>query len=474
MTTHSAAILLVDDEPDILDLLGLAIIQMGLNPVKAHSLNEAKKHILSPTTFSLCITDLRLPDGEGTELLSFIQEHQLNLPLAVITAHGSQSSAVEAMKQGAFDYLNKPIGLEQLRSLIKSALPDLFGPKKSSLSSKPDSSQKENDFLLGNSARMLQVKDYIRRFAASNAPVYIFGESGSGKERAARLIHALSRRANGPFIAVNCGAIPEALMESEFFGHRKGAFTGADRDHIGFFQAAEGGTLFLDEIAELPLLMQVKLLRAIQEKSVRRLGSTEEVPVNIRLLCATHQPLQDRVNAGLFRHDLYYRINVIQLDLPPLRELSDDISLIASHSLKQLAHDQSVCFTPAALEALQHYSFPGNVRELENIIERALALRHSHDVIDIQDLKLVSTPKENHFSLAENSTAHSPKDVLALIQQEGTLESYLDNIERKVLETALEATHGNRTNAAHRLGITLRSLRYRLDRLNLNHSTEAE
>lgn len=459
------AILLVDDEADILDLLALALIQMGLHPVKAATLAQAREHLLSGQHFALCLTDLRLPDGEGTELLDTLQQHRLDIPLAVITAHGSQSSAVEAMKRGAFDYLNKPIGLDQLRALVKSVVH--VSPSSKEAARAAAQAQGTECGLLGNSAPIVQVREHIRRFAASNAPVHIHGESGSGKERAAQLIHTLSRRSNGPFIAVNCGAIPEALMESEFFGHRKGSFTGADRDHTGFFQAAHGGTLFLDEIADLPLSMQVKLLRSIQEKSVRRVGSTEEVPVDIRLLSATHRPLREWVTQGLFRQDLYYRINVIELELPPLRELRDDILLIAKTILERLAPDESITLTAAAQTALLGYPFPGNVRELENLMERALALRLTPNQIDTDDLGLapetLSLSSEYTTSLPDTS----PEAMLETITRNGSLEHYLDALERQALEAALQLTNGNRTAAAQRLGITFRSMRYRLDRLNI-------
>lgn len=460
-------ILLVDDEPDILDLLSVALIQMGLHPIKAASVKEAKQLLLSKQKFALCLSDLRLPDGEGLELLEVIHANQLDIPLAVITAHGSQNSAVEAMKRGAFDYLNKPIGLDQLRSLIKSVVQ----PKATA----PLHTHHSEQGLIGHTAPMQQVKDYIKRFAASHAPVHIHGESGSGKERAARLIHASSRRANAPFIAVNCGAIPEALMESEFFGHRKGAFTGADRDHIGFFQAAQGGTLFLDEIAELPILMQVKLLRAIQEKLIRRVGSTEESPVDVRILSATHRPLLQWVAEGKFRQDLYYRINVIELKLPPLRELKEDILLIAEATLKRLSTehgiDHPIQFSETAKQALLSYTFPGNVRELENMIERALALRHNLHEVTHEDLGFSNhCDKTPLVDATHITTALSQESTLELITSMGSLEKYLDEVERIALQAALDSTDGNRTLAAQRLGISFRSMRYRLDRLNLDGS----
>ncbi|MES2205810.1 MAG: sigma-54 dependent transcriptional regulator [Pseudomonadota bacterium] len=460
------SVLLVDDEPDILDLLSITLIQMGVHPVKAASLAQARQHLLSGDVFALCLTDLRLPDGEGTELLNLIEENHLDIPVAVITAHGSQSSAVEAMKKGAFDYLNKPIGLEQLRALIKSVI-QVNPIAKKEVAHALD----EGCGLLGQSLPIVHVRNQIQRIAPSQAPVHIFGESGSGKERAARLIHACSRQAAGAFVAVNCGAIPESLMESEFFGHRKGSFTGADRDHIGFFQAAHGGTLFLDEIAELPLSMQVKLLRAIQEKSIRRVGSTEETSVSVRVLSATHRPLREWVAQGLFRQDLYYRINVIELTLPPLRELREDIVPIAQAILKRLAPQETIALSPATQAALMAYSFPGNVRELENLMERALALRMNPFEIQVEDLGFCETSQSAFIPATDHHLVSMPESepagLIKSILQTGSLENYLDNIEKQALEAALLLTQGNRTAAAQTLGISFRSMRYRLDRLNL-------
>jgi two-component system response regulator PilR (NtrC family) len=376
-------VLVVDDEPDIRELIDLTLARMGLATECAGSVGEAIA-ALKEGDFQLCLTDMRLPDGEGLEIVRYITEHCPQTPVAVITAFGSAGNAVAALKAGAFDYLAKPVGLEQLRALIKSALRLPGGGQDS-----------ENPLagLIGESPSMQQVRTMIEKLARSQAPIYISGESGSGKELGARLIHSRSARAAGPFVPVNCGAIPENLMESEFFGYRKGAFTGAQDDRDGFFQAASGGTLFLDEVADLPLAMQVKLLRAIQEKRVRKVGSVTEEPVDVRIICATHKNLRDLVDKGAFRQDLYYRLNVIELRMPPLRERSEDIAPLVAAVLRRLSGDTPPRLSAAALKALEFYSFPGNVRELENILERATALC-SGDSIEVDDLQL--GPEEIH------------------------------------------------------------------------------
>lgn len=442
-------VLLVDDEPDILELLELALTRMGLKVERAENVRDARQK-LDSIHFDLCLTDMRMPDGQGLELVRHIAEQKLDVPIAVITAHGNTENAVTALKEGAFDYLSKPVALDQLRTLVKSAL---------KLPPSPPENAKERA-LLGHSAVMQRARDLIQRVARSQTPVHICGESGSGKELAARLIVEKSARHDQPLIAVNCGAIPENLMESEFFGYRKGAFTGAEKDREGFFQAANGGTLFLDEVADLPLNMQVKLLRAIQEKRVRRVGATEEEPVDVRIISATHHNLGILVQQGKFRQDLFYRLNVISLQMPSLREMRGDIEEIAARTLNRFSEGTSVRFSAEALCALTQYDFPGNVRELENIIERALALR-SADEISKDDLQLVpatAPEKENHLA----SSGKYP------------LTDYLDRVEREAILEALGQTNFNRTAAAKILGVTFRALRYRMERLSITDKEKAD
>jgi two-component system response regulator PilR (NtrC family) len=434
-------VLVVDDEPDIRELIDLTLARMGLATECAGSVGEAIA-ALKEGDFQLCLTDMRLPDGEGLEIVRYITEHCPQTPVAVITAFGSAGNAVAALKAGAFDYLAKPVGLEQLRALIKSAL-RLPGADQDSEDPLPG--------LIGESPSMQQVRTMIEKLARSQAPIYISGESGSGKELGARLIHSRSARAAGPFVPVNCGAIPENLMESEFFGYRKGAFTGAQDDRDGFFQAASGGTLFLDEVADLPLAMQVKLLRAIQEKRVRKVGSVTEEPVDVRIICATHKNLRDLVDKGAFRQDLYYRLNVIELRMPPPRERSEDIAPLVAAVLRRLSGDTPPRLSAAALKALEFYSFPGNVRELENILERATALC-SGDSIEVDDLQL--GPEEIHDAGIEGRGSE-------------TLDEYLNRLERQAILEALQKAEGNRTAAARLLGVTFRSMRYRLERLGI-------
>ena len=370
---RDSRILVVDDEPDIRELLELTFLKMGIDVVVAGSLGEAK-HSLNEERFDLCLTDMRLPDGEGLELVKHIAGLPVDLPVAVITAYGSAENAVAALKAGAFDYVSKPVGLEKLRALVRSVLALPERPAGGGLVGKP---------LLGESAPLRQVRELVAKLARTQAPVCVSGESGSGKELAARLIHDNGARRDKAFVAVNCGAIPEALMESEFFGYRKGAFSGADQDRDGFFQAADGGTLFLDEVADLPLAMQVKLLRAIQEKRVRKLGVPQEESVDVRIISAAHQNLAGLVEAGRFRQDLYYRLNVIELKMPPLRECREDIATIAAAILERLAAqggNPPRRLSAQALEALAGYDFPGNIRELENILERATALSVDQEI----------------------------------------------------------------------------------------------
>ena len=436
-------VLIVDDEADILELLELTLLRMGLGVERAENLTSATK-LLQTRHFDLCLTDMRLPDGDGLELVRYIDTHCDDLPVAVITAHGSAENAVAALKAGAFDYIAKPVSLEQLRTLVKSAL---------SLA-QPADDKPGDDQLLGGSEAMSQVRQLIDKLSRSEAPVYISGESGSGKELAARLIHEKSARRSGPFVPVNCGAIPENLMESEFFGYKKGAFTGAEQDREGFFQAANGGTLFLDEVADLPLLMQVKLLRALQEKKVRKVGSTQEENADVRIISATHQNLADGVENGKFRQDLYYRLNVIELKMPSLRDMREDIPLITRAVLARFAKQHGATASELeedALQALVQYDFPGNVRELENILERSLALSTGAKITP-EDLQL--TPQQS----VERAGVPDGK---------WPLQDYLDRLEKEAILEALGKTRFNRTAAAKMLGITFRSLRYRMERLGI-------
>ncbi|HEC29595.1 MAG TPA: sigma-54-dependent Fis family transcriptional regulator [Gammaproteobacteria bacterium] len=440
MTVQRA--LIIDDEPDIRELLELTLNRMNIDTEAAADLAEAHEH-LHANKYDLCLTDMRLPDGNGIELVEFIQQHYPKLPVAVITAYGSVESAVQALKAGAFDFVSKPVDLDVLRRLVQSALKLSISYKGKNLRSRHE--------LLGDSAVMQGIRGTIVKLARSQAPIYISGESGTGKEMVARLIHNKGPRSDRPFIPVNCGAIPSELMESEFFGHKKGSFTGAINDKEGLFLAASGGTLFLDEIAELPVTMQVKLLRAIQEKAVRPVGAEKEVPVDVRILSATHKDLDRQVNEGHFRQDLYYRIHVIQLDVPPLRARAEDIPLLADHILDKITQLQGakpVKLTDDALGALQGYSFPGNVRELENILERAMTLCEDQ-TIHITDLHLPEI------------TGDRQKD-------NPQLEEYLDEQAKQAILKALERTRYNKTAAAKLLGISFRAFRYRLKKLGID------
>ena len=428
-------VLVVDDEADIRELVDLTLSRMGLAADCAATVAEAVE-ALGKERYALCLTDMRLPDGDGLAVVRHIGEHCPQTPVAVITAFGSTDNAIAALKAGAFDYLAKPVGLDALRTLVRAALP---------LADQP-TAQGGVVELVGRSAAMSQVREMIAKLARTQAPVCISGESGTGKELAARLIHSGGNRASGPFVPVNCGAIPENLVESEFFGYRKGSFTGAAEDREGFFQAANGGTLFLDEVAELPLGMQVKLLRAIQERKVRRIGSPGEEVVDVRVLSATHHDLKARMESGAFRQDLYYRLNVIELRMPALRERSDDVPELIGRILER--QPDRVTVAPEAVAALSAYGYPGNVRELENIIERAVALC-SDRTIHAEDLQIG----------AMGATAVSSG-------VEG-LQEMLDRIERMAIIDALAKTGGNRTAAAKILGVSFRSLRYRIERLGI-------
>ena len=535
-------VLVVDDEADIRDLMEMTLMKMGLRVDTAAGVEEAKDK-LDNNDYSLVLTDMRMPDGSGLEVVQYIDELMLDTPVAVITAFGNADQAVEALKAGAFDYLQKPITLSQLRSLVKSAVSVSDNTNEPTPSEKvksqpapvsaalykpepqpvkpvvtlPKSVQSEfnrpltvpeglnslkerfstgninpalqeepilkgdDDMprLLGTSPQMVEVRHLIRRLARSLVPVYISGESGTGKEQAARTIHELSDRADKPFIAVNCGAIPENLMESEFFGYKKGSFTGADQDRLGFFQHADGGTLFLDEVADLPLAMQVKLLRAIQEKAVRRIGDARETFVDVRIICATHKNLEALVDSGAFRQDLYYRLNVVTLHMPPLREMREDLGALILYLLYKHRHGtQTYKLSPKAQEALLHYSYPGNFRELENILERAVALTVGQ-VIQLDDLQIQNTtaPKNDHPTLSLDEIADSETRKGETLDHQPLppfdprtmqIQDYLDQIERGIIEQALQQTRYNRTQAAKLLGISFRSMRYRMERLDIN------
>ena len=449
---RGAQVLVVDDEPDIRELLELTLAKMGLGVDSVGSIAEAKERLKSER-YDLCLTDMRLGDGEGLELVRHIAGMASDLPVAVITAYGSAENAVAALKAGAFDYVSKPVGLEQLRALVKSAL------------SLPDRTEPTNGRqLLGASAPLAQVRELIGKLSRTQAPVHISGESGSGKELAARLIHENGARRAQPFVPVNCGAIPETLMESELFGYRKGAFTGANEDRDGFFQAAHGGTLFLDEVAELPLHTQVLLLRAIQERRVRKVGSTQEEPADARIICATNQSLAGMVEAGRFRRDLYYRLNVVELTMPPLRECREDIPLIAAHILQRLAAQNGAPaprLSEPALAELMAYDFPGNVRELENIMERALALSQAAE-LGPQELALHRMSPHDEPGVEPDTGSQAPTHATG-----EPLPTYLDRLEREAILQALGKTGFNRTAAARLLGITFRQLRYRMQRLGI-------
>jgi two-component system response regulator PilR (NtrC family) len=433
-------VLIVDDEPDLCELLAITLGGMGLASDSVGDLGAARQ-ALAGSTYRLCLCDLRLPDGSGLDLIEHIQRTQAQLPVAMITAHGEVNAAVAAMKAGAFDFVNKPINVQTLRGLVDTAL--RLSRVRADSSGLPT--------LIGESPAMQALGATIAKLARSQAPVFIRGESGVGKERVARLIHAQGPRAAGPFVPVNCGAIPEHLLESELFGHVKGSFTGATHDREGLFQTAAGGTLFLDEIGAVPQAMQVKLLRALQERAVRPVGARQELPVDARVLSATHEDLAALVREGRVRQDFYYRINVIEVTVPPLRERTGDIPALAADLLSRIAGGERLALAPAALAALQNYPFPGNVRELENILERAAAMCDGTR-IEAADLHLPA-------ALGEPRPPNRDAD---------DLDAELDGVERARIVAALEATRYSRTAAAARLGLTLRQLRYRMSKLGLN------
>ncbi len=451
-------VLLVDDEPDILQLLEITLARMNLQTQRATSIEEAKR-LLESSTPDLCLTDMKLPDGNGLTLIDHIQHRHPSVPVAMITAHGSVESAIEALKLGAFDFVTKPLALEKLRNLVGHAL-----------QIKKDTHDLTSEELIGQSELVVALRDQIRRVARSQAPIHIHGESGVGKEITARLIHSLGPRSNQPFIAVNCGAIPPELVESELFGHKKGAFTGATVDKPGLFLAASGGTLLLDEVADLPLPVQVKLLRAVQEKSVRPVGSEAEIPVDVRLLSATHKNLGQQVRAGAFRDDLYYRINVIGIHVPALRERKEDIPLLAEFLLKKLAVSHGTdkrALSEEAISLLLQYQFPGNIRELDNILARAVAMSDRAEIAasDIAFEETLTPPQTQ----AAAATADIGPDQRSLLEKvRGDLEGFLADTERQILEEALTKNRWNKTATAKALGITFRSLRYRLKKLGLD------
>ena len=472
----SPRILVVDDEADLRELLEITLLKMGLDVDSAETLGQARA-FLAKAEYALVLTDMRLPDGLGIELVREVTTLYKGTPIAVITAYGSAENAVVALKAGAFDYVTKPVALDQLRIMVQSAL-----RLSTSQAGQAEPAAGAPSRLIGNSAAMQGLRAQIGRLARSMAPISITGESGSGKELAAREIHAQSSRASKPFIAVNCGAIPEALMEAEFFGYRKGAFTGAAEDRDGFFQAANGGTLMLDEVADLPLAMQVKLLRAIQERRVRKIGATAEEPVDVRLVSATHQDLAKCVETGKFRQDLFYRLNVIELSLPPLRERLDDLGILADTVLDRLAGPGQAKLGPQVLETLAAYSFPGNVRELENVLERALAFAND-GVIEVGDLSLKSArlaepaqapvavpapPVESPPPAAPVASTVPAPGPLAPDALPNSLPDYLEQVEREIILRALAQTQFNRTQAAQLLGISFRQLRYQMQKLDIH------
>jgi two-component system response regulator PilR (NtrC family) len=447
--------LVVDDEPDICELLSMTLARMDISTRTCANVTSAKK-ILADSELDLCLTDMRLPDGDGLELVEWMQDAAPATPVAVITAHGSVETAVKALKLGAFDFVSKPLDLNDLRKLVSAAL----RLKGSSAPRNPSA-----DRLIGQSATMDSLRKMIMKVSRSQAPVHISGESGTGKELVARMIHESGPRGEGPFVAINCGAIPTELMESEFFGHKKGSFTGAVGDKVGLIETAEGGTLFLDEVADLPLSMQVKLLRVIQEKTIRRIGENSERAVDVRILSATHSDLGKLVDQGGFREDLFYRINVIELKVPPLRKRGDDVLLLAHRILSRnaAATKGSVpAMTPEAQSALLNYRFPGNVRELENILERASTLC-TDDVIDVGDIQLRPPAENEQAAIAETATPVAD----ASVPEPGSLGTQLEDMERDAIVKALEQTRYNKTKAAKLLGISFRALRYRIKKLEI-------
>ena len=445
-------VLIVDDEPDICELLEITLGRMGLESRSALNYSDAVS-LVDSQHFDLCLTDMKLPDGNGIQLVEYCQQSKPDLPIAVITAHGNMESAVRALKAGAFDFVSKPLDITILRNLISSAI-KLPNPAQAKPQVSTPDINTSSAKILGDSPTIIELREKIKKLSRSQAPVFIHGESGSGKELAAHMIHEEGPRKDALFVPVNCGAIPAELMESEFFGHLKGSFTGATTDKKGLFQVANGGTLFLDEVAELPLHMQVKLLRAIQEKATRAIGEHQETAVDVRILSASHKNLSELVEKGLFRQDLYYRINVIELSIPSLRERIKDIPLLAKYLLKKLSSKLSITeprLAPAALDALLSYSYPGNVRELENILEGAIALAENHSI------------QKNDLNLPESSSPNSSN----LTPPPESSNKSLEDLEKQAIMKALEEARWNKTAAAKTLGLTRRQLLYRLEKMDI-------
>jgi two-component system response regulator PilR (NtrC family) len=463
--------LIIDDEPDIRELLEITLGRMGVETQSAADVASAI-NMLTQYEFDFCLTDMKLPDGNGIEIVQYIQKNHPLLPVAMITAHGSMESAVEALKAGAFDFVSKPIHLELLRHLVDTAL------NLKPLIKEEKETEAHSTRLLGKTEIMDTLRKQIVKLARSQAPIYISGESGSGKELVAKLIHEQGPHRDAPFVPVNCGAIPSELMESEFFGHTKGSFTGATANKEGLFQAANGGTLFLDEVADLPLAMQVKLLRGIQEKAIRPIGGQTEIPVDVRILSATHKDLAVEVDEGNFRQDLFYRINVIELKVPSLRDRSEDVPILAVDLLTKIANEYQIPepeISAEAMSALKTYQYPGNVRELQNILERAITLC-DNNVIGVADLALSASgapavtpqprPQDDLQPVVEPEPLENESES-SMPEDAESLESYLEDIEKSVIVEALEATRWNKTAAAKKLGITFRALRYKLKKLEL-------
>jgi len=450
-------VLVVDDEPDICELIEITLARMDIDAHAAGDLASAKR-LLAQHHYNLCLTDMRLPDGNGIELVTYLAKKHPKLPVAVITAHGNMACAIDAMKSGAFDFVSKPVDLHILRKLVDTSL-------KISARCPPD--RRTRDTILGDSEPVRKIRSTIAKLARSQAPVFISGESGTGKELAARAIHDKGPRAEHQFIAVNCGAVPDELMESEFFGHKKGSFTGALADKQGLFQAADGGTLFLDEIADLPLHMQVKLLRAIQERSIRPVGATKEIKIDTRIISATHKNLAELVKQEMFRQDLFYRVNVIELLLPPLRDRVSDIPMLANHFMRKIAH-AFACERPTlatgAMQKLQAYDFPGNIRELENVLERSMTLVDG-DIIEAEDIQLA-----NQTQIIAPVVVQAVSNPIGEVDLSAgdSMEEHLVEMEKSMILKALEETRWNKTAAAKKLGITFRVLRYRLAKLGLD------
>jgi two-component system response regulator PilR (NtrC family) len=443
--------LIIDDEPDIRNLIQITLERMNIDCACAADFSEAIA-LLEQQEFHFCLTDMKLPDGNGMDLIALANKKYSKMPIAMITAFGNMETAVAALKSGAFDFIAKPIDLARLREVVTAAL------KLTEVSLASDADKSHTVRLIGESKAMVKLNNQIEKVARTQAPIFIHGPSGTGKELVSQLIHSLGARRDKPFIAVNCGAIPRDLMESEFFGHMKGSFTGASSDKLGFFRAANGGTLFLDEVAELPIEMQAKLLRVIQEQTVRPVGNEQELPINVRILSASHQDLRKRVEEDLFRQDLYFRLNVITIETPPLAHRPDDIPMLAQHFIQKYAKEWQMPALQLANETLTvlcEYSFPGNVRELENILQRAFTMSEN-DVISIEDLNLPSH---------QNQPRHIMKSSTNMAN--GNLEAYIENIERLAINEALEATRWNKTAAAEKLGISFRALRYRCSKLNI-------